>query len=197
MKFNFHTIVFDIETTNEDDKCIIEIGATFLDKELHIIDHFQSLVFPSHPVTDFVVELTGHTREKLKEAPGFIDVAQKFEEWALKCSGNIKHCRLAAWGNYFDINVLRHDYWSYEREFPFSGTCIDIKTIGLAYCYLAGKRTDSLSVSKMAEYLGIIPHGQYHRADVDAFVTTKIYVECLKRIQGGVWIDSKYIKIGE
>lgn len=48
----------------------------------------------------------------------------------------------------------------------------------------------------MAEYLNINPDGKYHRAHIDAKVTAKIYIECLKQINGGVWIDGKYIKIG-
>lgn len=198
MKFNFHTIVFDLETTDDEkSRSIIEIGATLLDKELNIVDHYSSLVFPANIVSDYVIKLTGILREELKEARSFIDVAEEFENWVtIRNKLNIKNCRLAAWGNYFDINVLRKEYWGYERNFPFSGTCVDVKTVALTYLALSGQRTDSCSVANAAKILDIKPCGSYHRALTDADATAKIYIEMLKRIKNGVWIDKQYIKIG-
>lgn len=195
MKFNFNTIVFDLETTETEPRKIIEIGATFLDKELKTIDHYQDFVYTSEELSDYVKDLTTIKQEDVTKAPCFKDVMYTFERWVKKHSGNIKNCRLAAWGNYFDINILRDHYKNYKLEFPFSGTCIDVKTIALAYLAISGQRSDSCSVKSMAEHLNIVPNGNFHRADIDAHVTAKIYIELLNRISGGVWMDKKYIKV--
>ena len=49
----------------------------------------------------------------------------------------------------------------------------------------------------MAETLKINPlmRGKYHNAGFDALVTAEIFIECMKRISGGVWIDKIYIEV--
>jgi DNA polymerase III alpha subunit (gram-positive type) len=200
MRFNNHTVVFDLETTDDpSNRSIIEIGAVILSPELSRIGaRFQALVRPNvgvDYVSDRVVELTGHTRDSLKSAKLWDKVTPEFENWVKDICGNIKKVRLAAWGNYFDINVLRDEYDAFGLPFPFSGTCIDVKTAALMWASMSGRRTDSLSVASAAKELGLEPIGSYHRADVDAEMTARIFQSIMAKMSGGVWVGKQYIAV--
>lgn len=197
MKLNNNLIVFDLETTNCENHAIIEIGATLVTKDFKIGPTFKRFVYPDFPVSKFVEDLTGYSAEKLNIADKFPIVARAFESWITELCGNIKNVRLAAWGNYFDVNVLRTQYQRHGLDFPFSGTCIDVKSIGFVYLAMSGGRTDSFSVQKMCENLGIkLPEGcQYHNADTDAFQTAHIFIECMQKMSGGVWLDKRYVEV--
>jgi DNA polymerase III alpha subunit (gram-positive type) len=148
-------------------------------------------------VSDYVVDLTGHTREDLAAADPFPAVAERFHDWCLKKSGvnRLAKLRLAAWGNYFDVNVLRAEYAAWGLPYPFSGTAIDVKTAALLWCAASGRRTDSLSVHKCAEAMNIVPLGPYHRADVDADATAQIFQRAVGDLAGGVWVGRQYVAV--
>jgi DNA polymerase III epsilon subunit-like protein len=197
MKWNNHIVVFDLETTACDQQAITEIGAVVLDPELdRVVGRFQSFVLPDYPVTKRAWEITGHNPEDLARAPAWPDVAKMFEDWVVATCGNIKRVRLAAWGNYFDINVLRNQYARHGLPYPFSGTCIDVKTAALMWAACSGRRTDKLSVEQCAEHMGLTPSGSYHRADVDADMTAQIFQRAMYELAGGVWIGKQYVHVG-
>lgn len=189
MKFNNPLVVFDLETTDDPaDRRIIEIGAVYLDKDLGHQSTFREFVNPGVPVSQFVQDLTTITPGELSRADPFPAVAARFEAWV---SGlcNIKQARLAAWGNYFDVNVLRQEFAKAGMDYPFSGTCIDVKTAALMWCAMAGKRTDKLGVETMMGHLGLpTEHVTFHRAQEDALATANIFRAVMIDLAGGVWV---------
>lgn len=185
MKFNNELVVFDLEaTSNQEDadnrpavqsnNFIIEIGAALLDRELKLIDTFDRLVRPEEPITPFITEITSITPAMCEGQPLWKDIGPEFEAWVSRHCRNIKTVRLAAWGNYFDIPLLRRAYSRYGLTFPFSGTCIDVKTLAMTWMALSGRRTDKLGVDTVASAMGIQPDGRYHRALTDAVTEAKI-----------------------
>lgn len=61
---------------------LIEIGAVKMNERFEAIDQYQSYVMPEFGRMDLrIIELTGITDEKLKGAPGFIDVMDDFACW--------------------------------------------------------------------------------------------------------------------
>ena len=62
-------VVFDIETTGLDSLSneIIEIGALKV-KDGKVVDTFDHLIKPSHPISDFITNLTGITNEMVETA---------------------------------------------------------------------------------------------------------------------------------
>jgi DNA polymerase III epsilon subunit-like protein len=203
MRFNNPVVVFDLETTACDNQAITEIGAVVLDEDLRLCDKmFQSYVRPDFPVTQRSLEITGHDPKVLAEAPPWSSVVHEFENWVDDhAHENVKKVRLAAWGNYFDINVLRAQYKRHGVVYPFSGTCLDVKTVALMWAALSGRRTDKMSVQHCAEEMSLVPTGPYHSALVDALMTARIFQRVMKEISGGVWLHSgtskKYVRVGE
>ena len=118
MRLNNELIVFDLEaTSNQEDAAekpavqtnnfIIEIGAALLDRDLKLVDTFQSLVRPEEPITPFITQITSITPEMCAGQPLWKEVAPEFEAWIMSHCDNIKRVRLCAWGTYFDIPMLR------------------------------------------------------------------------------------------
>lgn len=200
MKLNNSIIILDLEATSNqvDDKkplvqennYIIEIGAVLISKDLEIVSTFSSLVRPEEPVTPFITGLTGITQEQVDAALLWPDVSKSFEAWA-STSGNIKNVRLAAWGNYFDMPLLRKVYRNYSVPFPFSGVMFDIKTVAFMWAALSGRRTDKLSVDTLVKEMGITVKGDFHRALVDAEAEAQVFIRAMKDLSGGVFIPDK------
>ena len=196
MRLNNELVVFDLEaTSNQEDvgerpavqtnNFIIEIGAAFLDRELKLIDTFERLVRPEEPITPFITEITSITPAMCEGQPLWKDIGAEFEAWVSRHCKNIKNVRLAAWGNYFDIPLLRRAYARYDLPFSFSGTCIDVKTLAMAWMALSGRRTDKLGVGTVATAMGIQPEGRYHRALTDAVTEAKILQRVFADLEGG------------
>jgi DNA polymerase III epsilon subunit-like protein len=200
MKFNNDLIVFDLETTMCEQRHIIEIGAVYVDKECACKDVFDVLVSnPLAEITPELTEITTLTKEQLDaEGKPIGEALQMFEAWVLQFAANTKKPRLAAWGNYFDMPVLRNEYKRLGREFPFSGTCIDIKSLAFLWCGLSGRRTDKMSVQTVYEnYMGNEGNGrQYHRANVDAVATAAIYQQITYDLSTGMFLpDGKRLRL--
>ena len=200
--FKLHNplIVLDLEATAGQDErgrqtnsCIIDIGAVFLDENLNSLGTFQALVKPTEPITPFITKLTGITAEMVAGEPSFSQVGPAFSRWADGLAGNLKKIRLAAWGNYFDIPLLRKNYYDAGLDFPFSGTALDVKTLAFLWLSQSGRRTDKISLEFFAAHFGIAVEGKWHRALTDAQVTAGTLV--------GVWRDLQWffvpVKDGE
>jgi DNA polymerase III epsilon subunit-like protein len=201
MKISTDLIIFDLEaTSNQETKnhkpkiqtnnFIIEIGAVFLNRNLEVVDEFQHFVKPEEEITPFIEELTGISNDTVKDKDNWFDVSLKFEQWALKHTKNFKSVRLCAWGNYFDIPLLRKCYSYYDKPYPWSGTALDCKTISFLWCALSGRRTDKLSVEHLASLMNISPEGDFHRAIVDAQVQTKIVQRALHDLSSGFFLPN-------
>lgn len=197
--FKLHNplVVIDLEATaGQDDQgrqtnnCIIDIGAVYLDERLEVRDTFQSLVKPSEPVTPFITKLTGITPEMVASERSFAQVGAEFTRWVESLAGNVKKVRLAAWGNYFDIPLLRRNYWESGLDFPFSGTALDVKTLGFLWLSHSGRRTDKISLEFFVEHFGLQAEGSRHRALTDAVYTAGILAAVWKDL-GGFFIPVK------
>ena len=190
-KLNNPLIVLDLEATaGQDDQgrqtnnCIIDLGAVFLDEKLEVRGTFQSLVKPSEPITPFITKLTGITPVMVQDQPTFAEVGPAFAQWAEGLSGNLKKTRLAAWGNYFDIPLLRRNYHDAGLDFPFSGTALDVKTLAFLWLSQSGRRTDKISLEFFAEHFGVKVEGNWHRALTDAQATAGALVGIWKDLEG-------------
>jgi DNA polymerase III epsilon subunit-like protein len=183
-------VVIDLEATaGQDDagrqtnNCIIDIGAVYLDETLEVRGTFESLVKPDEPITPFITKLTGITPEMVDGQPRFAEVGPAFADWAQKLSGNLKKVRLAAWGNYFDIPLLRKNYYDAGLDFPFAGTALDVKTLAFLWLSQSGRRTDKIGLEFFAQHFGL-GDVTWHRALSDARVTAATLAGVWKDLQG-------------
>lgn len=190
--FKLHNplVVIDLEATAGQDEagrqtnnCIIDLGAVFLDETLEVKGTFEALVKPSEPVTPFITELTGITPAMVADQPAFGEIGPRFSSWAQSLAGNLKKVRLAAWGNYFDIPLLRKNYYDAGLDFPFAGTALDVKTLAFLWLSQSGRRTDKISLEYFAEHFGL-RDVRWHRALSDARVTAATLVGVWKDLQG-------------
>lgn len=190
-------IVIDLEATagtdergHQTNNCIIDIGAVCVNEQLEITGEFSALVKPEEEVTPFITKLTGITPEMVAGEPAFDVIGPRFTEWVAAVAGNVKRARLAAWGNYFDIPLLRKNYQNHNLDFPFSGTALDVKTLGLLWLSHSGRRMDKISLEGLAEAFGLKPEGTWHRALTDAKITAGILIE-IWRAMGGFFVPGK------
>jgi len=191
--FKLHNplVVIDLEATAGQDgqgrqtnNCIIDLGAVYLDEKLEVKGTFQSLVKPSEPITAFITKLTGITGAMVEGEPPFNEVGPTFSRWVEGLAGTLKKVRLAAWGNYFDIPLLRKNYNDAGLDFPFPGTALDVKTLAFLWLSQSGRRTDKIGLEFFAEHFGLKVDGSWHRALTDAQVTAGTLVAIWRDLQG-------------
>ncbi len=187
-KLNNPLVVLDLEATagkdergHQTNNCIIDLGAVYLNERLEVEGTFETLIRPSEPVTPFITKLTGITPEMVAGQPDFTTAGPEFVRWVESLAGNVKKVRLAAWGNYFDIPLLRKNYQDAGLEFPFSGTALDVKTLAFLWLSQSGRRTDKISLEFFAQHYQLPLDGTWHRALVDAKVTAGTLA--------GIWHD--------
>lgn len=191
-------IVIDLEATAGKDALgfqtndeILDIGAVFLDEGLSTKGEYSSLVKVQGTVTPFITKLTGIRSEDIASEKPWLEVGAAFQSWAQELSGGkLKQCRLAAWGAYFDIPLLRRNYQQIGVEFPFSGTALDVKSLAFLRQSLSGGRTDKLDLEALARELGLSVPEQRHRALPDAQLTSRVLVKLWEELQG-FWISGK------
>lgn len=83
---------------------LIEIGAVRMDEHYEVIDTYQSYVKPEFGAMDAVIiELTGITDDKVKDAPGFADAMDDFSEWI-----GSEETRFYSW-SMSDIRQFQHE----------------------------------------------------------------------------------------
>ena len=191
IKLNNPLVVIDLEATAGTDErgfqtndCIIDLGAVYLDEGLVVRQNFSRLVKPEQPINAFIQELTGISPEMVAGEPGFSVIGPEFTRWVEALAGNAKKVRLAAWGNYFDIPLLRKNFQRHGFEFPFSGTALDVKTVAFLWLSLSGRRTDKVNLEFFAQHFKLVPQGRYHRALTDAAMTAEILVHLWKDLEG-------------
>jgi len=198
MKISKDIVVIDLEATSardeeghQENNYIIDVGAVYVDRELEIVDRFSSLVKPRERITDQIAELTGITNEMVEDAAEWDVVARAFQDWIRGRAGDLKKIKLAAWGAYFDIPLLRRLYRTYGLAYPFGGAALDVKSVAFVWQALAGHRTDKASVEHVAGLMGLKPEGAYHRAGVDAEVEARILQRCLCDLNQGAFLEFK------
>ena len=191
--FKLHNplVVIDLEATAGQDErgrqtnnCIIDLGAVYLDETLSVKGTFEALVKPTEAITPFITKLTCITQAMVDNQPEFAQVGTDFARWVEGLAGNLKKVRLAAWGNYFDIPLLRKNYHDAGLDFPFPGTALDVKTLGFLWLSHSGRRTDKISLEFFAEHFGLTVEGSWHRALTDAKITAGTLAAVWRDLEG-------------
>lgn len=155
--------VLDIETTGLDPSFdeIIEVSAIRVRSGV-ISDAFTSLVKPSEPISDFIIELTGITNEMLDTAPPISDVLPLFVRF-------IGNDVIVGHNVNFDINFL-YDQADALGLAPFCNNFVD--TMRLARKLFPELPNHKLGT--LAKHFKI-QQSDAHRAAADCEVTNSIY----------------------
>lgn len=179
----------EFEQTNN---FIIEIGAVYVSSELKIIDQFSALVRPEESITPFIEKLTGITQAMVDTAESWPVVSQQFESWILQYAQRLKDVKLCAWGNYFDIPLLRRVYAYYKKQFPFSGVAFDVKTLGFLWCAISNRKVEQLNLHDFERMMRLVPIGPAHRALNDAYLEAQVFIQILKSLDQGVYVPDHH-----
>lgn len=163
-------VALDIETTGLDPEKdrIVEIALIRI-KSGKIEDKFVTLVNPEVKIPPDVSFIHGITDEETKEAPFFKDIAEKVLEIINKKTILVHNAD-------FDIPFLKKELKLCGLE--LSGIKI-IDTLAIArtnFCFLNN------SLSTIAAHYKIETSG-FHRAEVDALTTYKIYCKLLEELE--------------
>ena len=163
-------VVFDIETTGLDSLSneIIEIGALKV-KDGKVVDTFDNLIKPSHPISDFITNLTGITNEMVETAETIEEVLKQFINFI---GDNI----LMGHNVNFDINFV-YDHAEKYNNHILNNDFIDTLR-------LARKLLPELShhrLSDLADYYNIDKTG-HHRALKDVEMTLEVYNHLVEEI---------------
>lgn len=163
-------VVFDIETTGLDSLSneIIEIGALKV-KDGKVVDTFDHLIKPSHPISDFITNLTGITNEMVETAETIEEVLTQFINFI---GDNI----LMGHNVNFDINFV-YDHAEKYNNHILNNDFIDTLR-------LARKLLPELShhrLSDLADYYNIDKTG-HHRALKDVEMTLEVYNHLVEEI---------------
>ena len=154
--------VLDIETTGGkyNEEGITEIAIYRFDGD-KVVDQFASLVNPEIPIQPFVVKLTGISKDMLRTAPKFHEVAKRIIEIT---DGAI----LVAHNAHFDNRILTTEFDRLGYNFDKQTLC----TVELAKQLMPDM--PSYSLGKLVQSLGI-PITNRHRAAGDALATVELF----------------------
>lgn len=156
-------VCFDLETTGLSTHTaeIIEIGAVKV-RNMVIVERFSTLVKPSEPISDIIIQVTGITNKDLKAAP---DISKALSEFIEFINGE---------------TLLGHNIEQYDLPI--------LKRVTDTYCItITNDNIDTLTLSKeiapelpshsleaMCDYYSIT-NSNAHRALSDAEATAELY----------------------
>lgn len=159
--------VFDVETPNRMSNRISAIGITMIEDGV-ITDEFYSLVNPETYFDQFNTQLTGISRETVRNAPTFPELWTKIEPLM---SGRL----LVAHNAVFDMNVLKKCLCDYDIKWkPYARY---ICTVQMGRRILPGM---SHKLNVLCDYYGICL--DHHKADSDSRACAEIL---LRYLEGG------------
>ncbi|VWL85562.1 PolC-type DNA polymerase III [Oceanivirga miroungae] len=162
-------VVFDIETTGFDpynDK-IIEIGAVKI-KKLEIVDRFSEFINPEIPIPKVIKDLTSISDDDVKDADTVDIVLPRFLEFC-------KNSTLVAHNAKFDVGFISEK----SNQLNISTNFSYIDTIEWAKLTLKDQKRFNLDA--LCKRFNI-DNENHHRAVNDAEVTTKLFIELIKRV---------------
>lgn len=164
-------IVFDVESTGVgySKNRITSIAAVKV-KNLQNIDTFETFVDPEMPIPEEITELTGISAETVKDAPKEAEALKKFMEF---CGENPV---LVAHNAEYDTTMICEICKRHNIEFEFN----TIDTLVLSRAMLSELGRHKLDNVAKALKLGSFDH---HRADEDALVLSKIFIELMGRLR--------------
>ncbi|WP_419835350.1 PolC-type DNA polymerase III [Endozoicomonas atrinae] len=161
-------VVLDLETTgfspSKGDRTI-EVGAVLIEHGT-ITDHFQGLMNPGFPVSEFISDYTGITNAMLESAPPCSEVIGELARF-------IGSHNLVAHNAPFDQRFL-------DNEMALAGT----RYSGEFACSLNAARwvyhkVSDHSLSTLVEFKQLPTDGNFHRALSDARMTAHLWLAML------------------
>lgn len=157
----------DVETTGLNPKMdkVIEIGAVKI-RDGEITDRFESLVNPGRKLREEIVQLTGITDEKLKNAPGIEEILPAFLDF-------VGDDALLGHRILFDYSFIKRAAVNHQLSFERKG----IDTLKLSRLFLP--ELESKKLVALCEYFGIAYHA--HRAASDAEAAARLYFKLTER----------------
>ncbi|PHR61234.1 MAG: DNA polymerase III subunit epsilon [Robiginitomaculum sp.] len=163
-------IAFDTETTGFEawgDDRLTEIGCVELIDFLPTGNTFHTTVHPEgKEISAKVTEITGHTNESLRDAPKFIDVAQKFRDF-------VGESQMIAHNANFDMGFINAAMKRYNFETYPTARFIDTLTMAREKFPGASNTLDALCKRFDISLASRTVHG----ALVDAELLAKVYLE--------------------
>ena len=159
-------VVFDLETTGIEHMSngITEIGAVKIING-RISEQFTTLVKPDYPITEENFNITGISKEMVKDAPKISMVIPDFIKF-------IDRAILVAQNADFDMKFLKR--FAGAEEFEIKNKVMD--TMFLSRELLPNNRKHDLQT--IADHFGIVFH--HHRALSDAYCTAEAFIELMK-----------------
>ena len=169
--FNDEVIIFDVETTGlsyKNDR-LTSIAAVKV-KNLQNVDTFETYVNPNMHIPKKITELTGITDETVANAPAEDEALRKFMEF---CGDNPI---LVAHNANFDITMINEVLQRHNINFEYNW----LDTLIMCQAMLPELGRHRLNNVAKALKLGSFEH---HRADEDALILSKIYIELVNRLK--------------
>ncbi len=159
--------IVDIETTGgyAVGSSITEVAIRIHDGT-QVIDRFESLVNPAHPIPLSIQALTGITPDMVADSP-------TFDELAPKIHNLLEGCIFVAHHVNFDYSFLKH----HLEQAGFSLTAPKLCTVRLSRKIRPG--LPSYSLGRLCDALGI-PISHRHRAGGDADATSILFGKLLE-----------------
>lgn len=176
--------IVDIETTGgyADHHRVTEI-AIYHHDGIQITGKYHTLINPGRNIPYFITGLTGITREMIKDAPAFDEVAQEIFD-------QLKDKVFVAHNAHFDYSFLRKEFEEVGLQWNTKKLC----TVRLSRRIIPG--LGSYGLGRLAESLGVTIVNR-HRAGGDAEATAMIFDKLLKRDKDGVIIKALKRNSGE
>lgn len=148
-------VVVDVETTGgrAGNHRVTEIGAVKVQGG-KIIDEFETLLNPERAIPAFITKLTGITNDIVKDAPLFVDIAERFSEFmgdAIFAAHNVN----------FDYGFIRAEFGRIGQKFNHPKIC----TCSTMRKHYPGYRSYSLKNLSQQFHISLESH---HRALCDA-----------------------------
>ncbi len=166
-------VVFDLETTgfNAGGKdSIIEIGAVKI-KDGVILEKYDELINPGHPLPERITEVTSITDEMLEGKRNEEEAVISFKEWV----GDLP---MVAHNAKFDTSFIEMAYHKYNLG-EFNNTVID--TLELSRTMDNGYARHSLS-ALVKRYNVPFDEESHHRGDYDAEGTALVFHKMLQKL---------------
>ncbi|MBQ9139241.1 MAG: PolC-type DNA polymerase III, partial [Ruminococcus sp.] len=169
--FNDEIIIFDVETTGlsfTKDR-LTSIAAVKV-KNLQNVDTFETYVNPGMHIPEKITELSGITDETVANAPSEEEALRKFMEF---CGDTPV---LAAHNANFDITMINEVCKRHNIDFRYNW----LDTLIMCQAMLPEMGRHRLNNVAKALKLGNFEH---HRADQDALILSRIYIELVSRLK--------------
>ena len=178
---DINLLSLDLEL-NQPSGTIIQVGAVVGNLASGVIlEECNSYVYTDEIISDFIVQLTGVTQEKVYSGKPIQYVYNELSELHKKhsCFRNP-----ITWGG-GDTECLKQSVKLDDKMFLFGRRWIDVKTLFITWQWL-NNQPHQAGLSKALTKLGLEFQGRKHSAVDDARNTFIIYRELMNKFQKGI-----------